>query len=62
LRHGGTGQHPDGDLRDLKASNAMILISIGDLVKASARDDGRFARTGARLEVPDQRIDNPPPA
>jgi hypothetical protein len=48
------------DVRDVKASNAMILNLIGDLVKATARDDDRFARIEARLDVLEHR-DNPPP-
>jgi hypothetical protein len=35
---------------------------IGDLVKATARDDDRFARIEARLEVLEHRTDNPPPS
>ena len=48
------------EVRDLKASNAMILNLIGDLVKATARDDDRFARIEARLEALEHRTDNPP--
>jgi hypothetical protein len=47
------------DVRDVKASNAMILNLIGDLVKATARDDDRFARIEARLDVLEHR-DHPP--
>jgi hypothetical protein len=45
------------DVRDLKASNAMILNLIGDLVKATARDDDRFARLEARVEDIEHRLD-----
>jgi hypothetical protein len=48
------------DVRDVKTSNAMILNLIGDLVKATARDDDRFARIEARLDVLEHR-DNPSP-
>lgn len=45
------------DVRDLKASNAMILGMIGELVKASARGDERFASLEARVERIEHRLD-----
>ena len=53
------------DMREVKASNAMILNLIGDLVKATARDDDRFARLEARVEDIEHRLneqDRPPSA
>lgn len=52
------------DMREVKASNAMILNLIGDLVKATARDDDRFARLEARVEDIEHRLDrdHPPSA
>ena len=52
------------DMREVKASNAMILNLIGDLVKATARDDDRFARLEARVEDIEHRLDeqNRPPS
>ena len=51
------------DMREVKSSNAMILNLIGDLVKATARDDDRFARLEARVEDIEHRLDqgHPPP-
>lgn len=48
------------DIRDVKASNAMILGMIGELVKSAARDDDRFARLEARVEDIEHRLDHPP--
>lgn len=45
------------DTRDVKASNAMILGMIGEMVKASARDEERFAGLEARLERLEHRFD-----
>jgi len=50
------------DIRDVKASNAMILGMIGELVKSAARDDDRFARLEARVEDIEHRLDHPPSA
>ena len=50
------------DIRDVKASNAMILGMIGELVKSTARDDDRFARLEARVEDIEHRLDHPPSA
>jgi hypothetical protein len=50
------------DIRDVKASNAMILGMIGELVKSAARDDDRFARLEARVEDIEHRLDRPPSA
>lgn len=45
------------DTRDVKASNAMILGMIGEMVKASARDDERCVRLEARRERLEHRFD-----
>jgi hypothetical protein len=52
------------DNRDLKASNAMILGMVGDLVKAAARSDERFANVEVRIERIEHRLDlqDHPPA
>jgi hypothetical protein len=49
------------DIRDVKASNAMILGMIGELVKSTARDDDRFARLEARVEGIEHRLDREHP-
>ena len=49
------------DIRDVKASNAMILGMIGELVKGAARDDDRFARLEARIEDLEHRLDHDRP-
>jgi len=48
------------DVRDLKASNAMILGVVGEIVKASGRENERFASIEARLDHLEERIDHPP--
>ena len=45
------------DVRDLKASSAMILGMIGEMVKASARGDERFASLEVRIERLESRLD-----
>ena len=45
------------DVRDLKASSAMILGMIGEMVKASARGDERFAALELRIERIESRLD-----
>jgi hypothetical protein len=45
------------DVRDLKASSAMILGMIGEMVKASARGDERFAALEVRIERLESRLD-----
>ena len=45
------------DNRDLKASNAMILNMVGDLVKAAGRNDERFAEIEVRLDRIDDRLE-----
>ena len=50
------------DVRDVKASNAMILGLLGELVKGAARDDDRFARLKARVEDIEHRLDHGHPS
>jgi hypothetical protein len=56
IRNGQTDMRQD--IRDLKASNAMILNLIGDLVKGTARGDERIARLEARVEDIEHRLDH----
>jgi hypothetical protein len=52
------------DTRDLKASNGMILGMIGEMVKATARSEERFASLEVRVERIEHRLDlqDHPPA
>ena len=45
------------DIRDLKGSTAMVLGMVGELVKASARGDERFAGLEAHVERIEKRLD-----
>jgi hypothetical protein len=45
------------DVHDLKLSHAMLLNMVGELVKASARSDGRFASLEARVERIEHRLE-----
>lgn len=49
------------DIRDVKASNAMILGMMGEMVKAAARNDERFASLEARVEDIEHRLDEDRP-
>jgi hypothetical protein len=44
------------DVRDLKASNGMILGMTGELVKAAGRTDERFAELEIRVDRIEQRL------
>jgi len=44
-------------VRDLKASNAMILGMIGELVKETAREDERLAAIEAQVERIERRLE-----
>jgi hypothetical protein len=51
------------DVRDLKASNAMILGLVGEMVKGSGRENERLARIEARLDHLEHHLterDQPP--
>jgi hypothetical protein len=45
------------DIRDLKATTAMVLGMVGELVKASARGDERFADLEMHVERIEKRLD-----